>query len=131
VRRALILVLLLGGIELIVPLGSFGHGSLALLTFGFLILAAYTVGEVAATLRLPKIVGYLVAGVIFGPFLLEVVTADGARRLTGVSQLAIALIAFLAGAELRWQDVRRHGVKLVKLMTAELTLSFIVLAALL
>jgi Kef-type K+ transport system membrane component KefB len=130
VRRALILVLLLGGIQLIVPLGAFGRGSLALLTFGFLIMAAYTVGEIAASLGLPKIVGYLVAGVIFGPSVLAVVTTDGARRLTGVSQLAIALIAFLAGAELRWQDVRRHGVKLVKLMTAELTVTFIVLAAL-
>jgi Kef-type K+ transport system membrane component KefB len=131
VRRALILVLLLGGIELIVPLGSFGHGSLALLTFGFLILAAYTVGEIAATLRVPKIVGYLVAGLIFGPYGLAVVTVDGVLRLTGVSRLAIALIAFLAGAELRWNDVRHHGVKLVKLMTAELTFTFLLLAALL
>lgn len=130
-RRALILALLLGGIELIVPLGEFGQGSLALLTFGFLVLAAYTVGEIAAALRLPKIVGYLVAGVIFGPSVLEVATADGVQRLTGVSQLAIALIAFLAGAELRWQDVRRHGVKLVQLMTAELTVTFIALTALL
>jgi Kef-type K+ transport system membrane component KefB len=131
VRRALILALLLGGIQLILPLGSPGHGSLALLTFGFLILAAYTVGEIAASLRLPKIVGYLAAGVIFGPFGLAVVTADGALRLTGVSRLAIGLIAFLAGAELRWNDVRHRGVRLVKLMTAELTVSFLVLAALL
>jgi Kef-type K+ transport system membrane component KefB len=111
VRRALILLLLLGGIDLIQPLGAFGHqGSQALLTFGFLILAAYTVGEIATTFRLPKIVGYLIAGVIFGPSVLSVVSTEGAQRLTGVSQLAIALIAFLAGAELRLDEVRENGI---------------------
>jgi Kef-type K+ transport system membrane component KefB len=129
VRRVLILVLLLGGIYLITPLGTVGQGSQALLTFGFLILAAYTVGELAAAFRLPKIVGYLLAGVLFGPSLLNVVTTEGAERLTGVSQLAIALIAFLAGAELRWEEVRRGARKLLKFMTAELAVTFTVMAA--
>lgn len=128
-RRALILLLLLAGIELIVPLGSFGQGAQALLTFGFLILAAYTVGELAATIRIPKIVGYLMAGVIFGPSVLNVVTQEGALRLTGVSNLAIGFIAFLAGAELQWAEVRDNGIKLLKIMATEVGLSFVLLAA--
>jgi Kef-type K+ transport system membrane component KefB len=129
VRRALILVLLLGGVQLILPLGSFGQGSQPLLMFGFLILAAYTVGEIATALRVPKIVGYLVAGVLFGPSLLNVVSYEGAQRLEGVNQLAIALIAFLAGAELRWEEVRENWRKLLRMMSAELGLTFVVLAA--
>jgi Kef-type K+ transport system membrane component KefB len=128
-RRALILLLLLGGIELILPLGTWGQGSQALLTFGFLILAAYTVGEIATAFRLPKIVGYLIAGVLFGPSVLNVVSEGGAARLDGVNQLAIALIAFLAGAELRWEEVRDNGTKLLRLVAAELGLTFVVLAA--
>lgn len=128
-RRALVLVLMLAGIQLIVPLGSFGYGALALLTFGFLILAAYTVGEIFAAAGVPKIVGYLVAGVIFGPSALGIVSSEGALRLTGVSQLAIALIAFLAGAELRWEEVRDNGTKLLKIMTAEMTFTFVLLVA--
>ncbi|MEX1183717.1 MAG: cation:proton antiporter [Gemmatimonadota bacterium] len=128
-RRALILVLLLGGIQLILPLGSFGQGSQALLTFGFLILAAYTVGEIAGAMRIPKIVGYLLAGVIFGPSVLNVVSQDGAERLTGVSNLAVGFIAFLAGAELQWQEVRENGVKLLKIMATEVGLSFVLLTA--
>ncbi|CAN5776007.1 hypothetical protein BH23GEM10_BH23GEM10_15960 [soil metagenome] len=129
-RRALILILLLAGVQLILPLGSFGQGSQALLTFGFLILAAYTVGEIATTFKLPKIVGYLVAGVIFGPSLMNVVSYEGGQRLEGVNQLAIALIAFLAGAELRWEEVRENGGKLLRMMTAELGLTFVATALL-
>src|SRR5690349_19794356 len=102
-RRAIILALLFAGMRLILPLGVEGRGSQALLTFGFLILAAYTTGELAVSLKLPRIVGYLLAGAIFGPSVLNTVTVDAVERLAPVSSLAIALIAFLAGAELRWQ----------------------------
>jgi Kef-type K+ transport system membrane component KefB len=131
VRRLLILALLLGGMQLIFPLGSEGRGSQALLSFGFLILAAYTVGELATTLRLPKIVGYLVAGVVFGPYVLGTVTVENAERLAPVSQLAIALIAFLAGAELRWGEVKERGPLLLKMMSTELVITFLALFGLL
>jgi Kef-type K+ transport system membrane component KefB len=127
-RRFVILLLLLGLMQLLEPLGSAGYGSQVLLTFGFLILAAYTVGEIATGMRVPKIVGYLVAGMIFGPSALGVVGAEVVTRLGPVSELAIALIAFLAGAELKWSEVREHGTALLRIMSAELLISFLVLA---
>lgn len=126
-RRLFILGLLLGGMHLILPLGTQGHGSQALLSFGFLILGAYTVGELATAVRLPKIVGYLAAGVLFGPYVLGVLTAAGVVRLAPISQLAIALIAFLAGAELRWGEIKERGVLLLKMTGAELTIAFVAL----
>lgn len=129
-RRALILALLLGGMNLILPLGAQGQGSQVLLHFGFLILAAYTVGELATGIGLPKIVGYLVAGVTFGPSVLGTVSTTGVDKLSPVSQLAVALIAFLAGAELRWGEVKERGILLLKIMTAELALTFVALTGL-
>ena len=126
-RRLLILALLFGGLVLILPLGSDGQGSRTLLTFGFLILAAYSVGELASAIGLPKIVGYLVAGVAFGPSGLGTVTLAGVERLGAISDLAIALIAFLAGAELKWGEIRERGGALARILTAELLLTFVVL----
>jgi Kef-type K+ transport system membrane component KefB len=126
-----ILLLLLGLMQLLRPLGAAGYGSEALLTFGFLILAAYTVGEVAKQLHAPKILGYLVAGLIFGPAALGVLSSEAVTRLAPISELAIALIAFLAGAELRWSDIREHGTGYLKVMTAELGLSFVAIASVL
>jgi len=128
-RRFGVLVVLLVGMELILPLGEEGQGSQALLAFGFLILAAYTIGEVARSLGVPKIVGYLVSGVVFGPHVLGTLTEGGATRLVPISELAIAMIAFLAGAELRWAEVRDRGILLGKIMTAELLVSFVAITA--
>ena len=130
-RRLIILGLLLGGMHLIIPLGEQGQGSRVLLAFGFLILAAYTVGEIAAGAKIPKIVGYLVAGVLFGPNVLGTVDPIGVARLAPVSQLAIALIAFLAGAELRWGEIRDNGILLLKITVSELAVTFLLLFGLL
>ena len=130
-RRIIILALLLGGMRLVLPLGS-GNGSAhSLLTFGFLILAAYTSGELAISARLPRIVGYLVAGIVFGPSALDIVNVEAARELAPVSSLAIALIAFLAGAELRWSELRERGRAIALILTSELSITFVALTALL
>ena len=127
-RRLVVLALLLGGLQLIAPLGEPGGASQWLLTFGFLILAAYSVGELATSLRLPKIVGYLAAGLLFGPRALDVVTEAASHRLAPVSDLAIALIAFLAGAELRWGEVRERSRTIVRILVSEIGLTFVLLA---
>ena len=124
-RRALILVLLLLVVQMIMPLGRFTPSSAGLLTFGFLILAAYTVGEIGESVGIPKLVGYLVAGMVFGPAALGVVSHDSVLRLASVSDLAVALIAFTAGAELKWQELRDDGVKYIKVLTAEMSLTFV------
>jgi Kef-type K+ transport system membrane component KefB len=131
VRRALILVLLLIGMEILLPLGDRIHSTGSLLTFGFLILAAYTIGEVAAALKLPQLVGYLLAGVLFGPDLLNVVGASVIVSLAPIGKLAIALIAFLAGAELQWSELKTRGGTIIRILSAELLLTFVALLVLL
>ena len=128
-RRIIILALLLGGTQLLVPLGGGHTDAHALLTFGFLILAAYSSGELATSAGLPKVVGYLAAGVLFGPSVIGTVTVEASSQLAPVSSLAIALIAFLAGAELRWDELRSRARAISWILLVELALSFAALAA--
>ncbi len=129
-RRALILLLLWGGIQLLRPLDAGEHGasSQTLLVFGFLILAAYTVGEIAKLLQLPKITGYLAAGFLFGPAAIGVVSTEVTRELEPVTRLAVALIAFLAGAELRWKELKERARAIFTILVSELPLSFLLIA---
>src|SRR6185437_15456381 len=124
-RRVFVLGFLFAGMQLIQPLGAPGFGSESLLAFGFLILAAYAAGELASDAHIPKLVGYVAAGVAFGPYALRTVTAQAVADLSPVSSLAIALIAFLAGAELRWSEVRERGLAIVRILAAELLLALV------
>lgn len=123
-RRSLILGLLLLGMSLVLPLGVAAPTSQALLTFGFLILAAYTVGEIVADGQLPLLFGYMLAGVLFGPSVLNIVTHEAIERLSALNQLAISLIALMAGAELSLKTVREDGVKYGKVLITEIVLTY-------
>jgi Kef-type K+ transport system membrane component KefB len=125
-RRVAVLLLLFLGMSLIIPIQQGAHdaGAQSLLIFGFLVLGAYTVGELASQLSLPKITGYLLTGVLFGPALFGVVTTEVMDELAPVNRLAIALIAFLAGAELRWKELRDHVKALSIMLSSELLLTF-------
>ena len=80
---------------------------------------------------MPRVVGYLAAGVLFGPSVLGTVTTAASEQLAPVSSLAIALIAFLAGAELRWDELRARARAITLILVSELTLSFLALTAVL
>ena len=41
-----------------------------------IICIAFVVGKIAAKLKLPAILGWLVTGVVFGPYLVGIVTAE-------------------------------------------------------
>ena len=125
-RRVLTLVLLYAAMQLVIPLDtSHGPGSTTLLIFGFLVLAAYTSGELATLVRLPKITGYLVAGLLFGPAVMGIVSSASVSELQPVSRLAVALIAFMAGAELNWGELKERARTILTLLTSEMILSFL------
>ena len=128
-RRILTLALLYGAMQLIIPLDQqHGPGAVTLLTFGFLVLAAYTSGELATLVNLPKITGYLVAGLLFGPAVAGTVTQATTVELEPVSRLAVALIAFLAGAELRWGELKERARAIFTMLGTEMSLSFLGIA---
>lgn len=112
IRRLVVLALLVGGAVLLEPLRVPTEGVIAprsLFLFGILLLTADTFGALAHDLRLPRLVGYLVAGLALGPSLTGIVPAGVLDDLQMMKRLAIGLIGLLAGAELRLADLRlRH-----------------------
>jgi len=74
---------------------------------GFLVIAGAVFGRLAAFLRLPRLTGYLIAGILAGPQASAIVTSSDVKSLSLVSALALALIALQAGAELTLAALRR------------------------
>jgi Kef-type K+ transport system membrane component KefB len=108
IRRLVVLVLLVGGAVLLEPLRVPTEGVIAprsLFLFGILLLTADTFGALAHDLGFPRLVGYLVAGLALGPSVLDVVPPGVLQDLSMMKQLAVGLIALLAGAELRMKDL--------------------------
>ena len=62
------------------------------MSFGFLLLAAYLSGDLLARWRLPRITGYILAGVAFGPQLSGLVGADTVSELNRRDELTLIFV---------------------------------------
>jgi len=100
----------------------------AVLMLGVLFIAGTTAGQVAAMVRLPRLTGYLAAGITVGPHVLGVVDTHDVHTLSVVNALALALIALDAGAELT-VDILRRGLKSLLWQCIAQSVVIVVLAA--
>jgi len=82
--------------------------ALPTLSFGFLLLGAYLIGDLLSRFKLPKLTGYILAGILFGPHVLELISADTVRDLKLIDDLALTFIALAAGGELRLAELRQR-----------------------
>ena len=100
---AVLFALVLGATRLM-PHGS-GRGALVA-ALGFLLVAGTLLSELVEVVRLPHLTGYLIAGVVAGPYVGELIDAPTVQGLTSINALALALIALEGGAELKLATLR-------------------------
>ena len=129
-------------------------GIAALLAFGFVVLASFTIGRFVDVVRLPHITGYLLAGLVFGPSVAHVVgdallhsgtgwflpppldrgilfhsseEREGTiEALSVLDTLAVALIAMTAGGELKIEGLKK-GLRAITGVLAGQTIALMVL----
>ena len=120
-RKALALAVLLG---LVVGArhfaGPVAGAAGAVLGLGLLLLAGDVAAELVERVGLPHLSGYLIAGLLVGPHVLNAVPETAVGALKPVNTLALALIALSAGAELTWGLLSRGARSLICSIGAQL-----------
>ncbi len=108
-----------------VPVGGAGSSADVALGFGFLLLAALQTGDLFAAMRLPRLTGYLVCGLVAGPEVGGLVAAETIPSLRLVNGVAVGLIALTAGSELdlRAQRPRLRAVVAISVVAVVLAVA--------
>jgi len=78
------------------------------LTLGFMLVVALVTGELLRRFQLPRLTGYLLFGLLIGPYLGNVITETMARQLQAINGVATTLIAFIAGLALNFERLSRQ-----------------------
>ena len=76
------------------------------LAFGFLLLTAFFTARVVSRLGLPRLTGYIGAGIVVGPHVLGLVDKGMTGQLKLVGGTATAILALSAGAELNLRAIK-------------------------
>lgn len=87
-----------------------GKGGEVVLAIGLFLLGGTLLAELLEPLRVPHLTGYLAVGILSGPHVLHLVDHGTVESMTKLNALALALIAFAGGAELKL-DLLRKGLR--------------------
>jgi trehalose-6-phosphate synthase/Kef-type K+ transport system membrane component KefB len=123
-KRLAAIALVAAAIVCVRLIGTGGHRVPATaLALGLTLIAALVAGETLRRFQLPKLTGYLLFGLLLGPYLGNVITEPMAQQLQTITGIATALIAFIAGLTLNFERLGRRTAGITRLISATLAVA--------
>lgn len=106
------------------------HELSPLVTIGFLLLASFSGGEIASRLKAPRVVGYLVTGILTGViFTGPLHNIVFLHDLTIITHIALAIIAFSIGGSLELSKIKRLGNQIMVITVSQAFGAFLLATA--
>jgi Kef-type K+ transport system membrane component KefB len=101
----------------------------ALFFVGLMIIIGLIGGKLSNRLKFPAVVGYLAAGLILGPSFFNVLELQLLDRLGVFNDVALALVAFIIGSEMRLGTLRKMGKGIMTIIFSESLGAFLLVFA--
>jgi Kef-type K+ transport system membrane component KefB len=100
-----------------------------LAVIGLTMLGAFAIGLLSRQFGIPQVVGFIIAGTLFGTSFLNIMTPEIVDGLEFVSELALALIGFEMGSHLHFSELRRLGSSILIILFCEALGTFALVTA--
>jgi Kef-type K+ transport system membrane component KefB len=109
-----------------VPGGGVAGGSVAL-ALGFVLVAAVLTADFVELVNLPRVTGYMLLGLVCGPYVGNLITRTMATDMGVFNGLAVVLIAFMAGLEINIVSLRSRLGVVLRLGAVTLAVMYVVI----
>jgi Kef-type K+ transport system membrane component KefB len=96
------------------------------LLFGLILFTGFIGGELAKLVGLPKVTGYIVAGIFLNPGLFGIIPAEFTNNTDVLTNVALSFITFSVGGSLLFPKIKEmgKGILYITLLEAELAFLF-------
>lgn len=84
-----------------------------IISIALMLFSGFALTRLTKKLKLPKVTAYILAGVLLGPFCLNLVPGEIIKGMDFIADIALAFIAFSTGEFFRLESLRRNGAKVV------------------
>lgn len=96
-----------------------GSSAQVVLSLAVMLFAGFLMTRLTKLVRLPNVTGYILAGVLIGPYLLNLIPQNVIQGMDFVTDVALAFIAFGVGKYFRLSRLRQNGRKVLILTVFE------------
>ncbi len=90
-----------------------GSASVTIISVSLILLSGFLMTRVTKKLKLPNVTAYIVAGILIGPFCLDLVPQSVIDGTDFLPDIALAFIAFGTGEYFRLDVLKKNGAKVV------------------
>lgn len=94
-----------------------------ILSVALMLFVGFALTRITKRLRLPNVTAYIAAGILLGPYALDLVPAEVVSGMAFLSDIALAFIAFGVGEFFKLDALRRNGWRTVVITLSEALLS--------
>lgn len=81
----------------------------SLLIIGVILFTGFVLGELVSKIKLPKVTGYIIAGVLLNPELFHIIPSDFTGHTDIITNIALAFITFSVGGTLLYKKIKKLG----------------------
>jgi NhaP-type Na+/H+ or K+/H+ antiporter len=99
------------------------------LALGIIVCVGLIVGELAEKLFLPKVTGYILAGILLNPSITRILPEHFVTHADPITNIALAFITFSVGGTLLWSRIRELGKGIVLITLFEAEFAFLAVVA--
>ncbi len=108
--------------ELYNALGN-APSAIAIVSVAIMLFCGFLMTRVTKLLRLPNVTAYILAGIIIGPYCLDLIPVSFTDGLDFLPDIALAFIALSTGEFFRLDTLKKNGSKVIVIMLCEVFLS--------
>ena len=97
----------------------------SMLIVGVIVFSGFICGEIAKKIKLPKITGYILAGVLLNPDVSGIIPVDFIIHTDLVTNLCLCFITFSIGGTLLYSRIKRLGKGVISITLCEAEFAFL------
>ena len=97
---------------------------------GLGLFSALLLGYLIHYFHVPKVTGYLILGILLGPFCFELINAEDINQLHFISEVALGLIVFSIGCEFNASQFRKIGRRIILIYLLDISFTFLAITGL-
>ena len=107
-------------------LQNFSSVSQVIISVAVMLIAGYVMSRLTKKLKLPNLTGYIIAGILIGPYCINIIPANVVEGMSFLADIALAFIAFSTGEFFKMSTLKKNGGKNIVITVFEALLASIV-----
>lgn len=90
-----------------------------ILYLGIILITGLLAGKLINKVKLPAVTGYLLVGLLLGPSVFNLITAETVTALASINSIALSIIAFSIGGALSLKEIKKCGKSVIVITIAQ------------